>query len=792
MNLPKIVVFTAVSLICNLVVAQEKVQSPTPPPKTIQWFFEKTYLHTDREYYSSGEDIWFSAYLVNGRSASLTSTSNNLYVELISSAAELVDRKVIRLDNGLGRGDFKLKDSIPGGWYQLRAYTNWMRNFDDLFVFQKKIYIHSNLPQKALSAVTITESIHLFPEGGSLVQDITGIVAFKAVDQEGNGIRVKGKIFAGNGEEAGAFESTELGVGVFTITPLAGKRYRVEGSYANGKTFNVALPDPLSKGISLHVVMDSLNAKAVVSVNEQMLTELKDQEITVSVKHGGNTYITERLKINKTRLALLVPLQELPQGINSISITDNQGRPHCERLIYVPGKPVRLSVVPDKMSYRPQEKVNLTVKAVDEQGKPVMAYLSLAAVDAIVPGNKHNIISYLWLESEIKGTIQDPGKYFDEKNPGRAKQLDLLLMTQGWRDYVWKKLADSKPAMRYMPEPGITISGNVRQKIGSKVLPGMNITLFGNGLTGSKIYMTKSMSDGRYFLDGLQWFGEQSVKLSSKDGKGKRAGWITVDSLFKDPLAIKPSGVNNINMPDFLVFDKEMERRMAFNRIAKTNEAVNLKEVVIDGGDKKSLRLWDEVLMTFGYPDLVYNITPGDYDYKGLEHFLLNKVPGTVSLSDTTDGIAFMVRGKKSPPRLVINKREDLFERLDYYSLPMNQINKIVVRHLVRTGGEDVYVINLDLKEEALKGTSLDVLNTTLPGYYQAREFYVPPFQDKMGVKQDLRTTIFWAPSLKTNEQGETKVSFLNADPNTTILIQAEGITSKGIPVTGTAQYQVK
>jgi hypothetical protein len=792
MKLHKIVVFSALGLLSVTGLAQQKVESAPTVPTKIQLFFEKTYLHTDREYYATGEDIWFSAYLVNGRSANLTSTSNNLYVELISPAAEIVDRKVIRLEKGLGKGDFKLRDSIPAGWYQLRAYTNWMRNFDDLFIFQKKIYIHNELPNKVGSAVTLAESIHFFPEGGSLVKDITGLVAFKALDQQGNGIKVNGKILTANGDMIGGFDSTDLGMGVFTIKPEAGIAYHVEGTYSNGKKFNVALPDALSKGISLHVTTDSTKTKVSISVNEAMLNELKDKNLTVSVKHVGNIYFTEKIKISKPMVSLLFPLQDLPQGITSISITDEQGRSHCERLIYVPGKSVHLTVSSDKINYRPQEQVNLTVKAVDQDGGPVKTFLSLAAVDAIVPGNESNIMSYLWLESEIKGKIEDPARYFDEKNPGRIKQLDLLLMTQGWRDYVWKRLADSKPVMSYMPEPGITISGKVRQKVGSKVLPGMNITLFGNELVGSKIYLTKSMADGRYFLDGLNWFGEQSVKLSSKDEKGKKGGWITVDSLFKDPMKVKTVGTNERGMPDLSLFDKESARRMAFNRIAKSNEAVNLKEVVIDGGDRKSLRLRDEVLMTFGYPDLEYNITPADYDFKGLEHFLLTKVPGTVSLSDTTDGVAFIARGKKSPPRLVVNKREDLFDRLDYYSLPMNQINKVVVRHLVRNGGEDVYVISLDLKEEALRGESLDILNTTLPGYYQAREFYIPPFQDKMGAKQDLRTTVFWAPLLKTNEQGEVKVSFLNADPQATIAIHAEGITEKGVPVTGSVQYQVK
>ena len=83
-------------LISFQVLAQKK-PVVNQDPKTFKLFFEKTYLQLDRTYYNSGEDIWFAAYLVNGKSASLTSTSNNLYVELINPKSEIIDRKLIRI-----------------------------------------------------------------------------------------------------------------------------------------------------------------------------------------------------------------------------------------------------------------------------------------------------------------------------------------------------------------------------------------------------------------------------------------------------------------------------------------------------------------------------------------------------------------------------------------------------------------------------------------------------------------------------------------------------------------------
>jgi len=63
-------------------------------------FFEKLYLHTDKQFYLSGENIWFKAYLVNPRSNQPTYTSNSLYVDLLNSDGDPVDQEMIRLDQG--------------------------------------------------------------------------------------------------------------------------------------------------------------------------------------------------------------------------------------------------------------------------------------------------------------------------------------------------------------------------------------------------------------------------------------------------------------------------------------------------------------------------------------------------------------------------------------------------------------------------------------------------------------------------------------------------------------------
>lgn len=102
---------------------------------------EKVYLHTDRDCYYPGDDIWFKAYLIDASYRLLSNHSNNLHVELISPASKIIDSHIIRLNEGLGNGDFRLPENLKSGRYRLRAYTNYMRNFDDQLFFNKDITI---------------------------------------------------------------------------------------------------------------------------------------------------------------------------------------------------------------------------------------------------------------------------------------------------------------------------------------------------------------------------------------------------------------------------------------------------------------------------------------------------------------------------------------------------------------------------------------------------------------------------------------------------------------------------
>ncbi|WP_421938996.1 MG2 domain-containing protein [Pedobacter sp.] len=778
---------------CFIYSFAQQANIPSTDPKTVKLFFEKVYLQTDRTYYGTGEDIWFSAYLVNGKSTSLTATSNNLYVELISPKSVVLDRKVTRLENGLGKGDFKLNDAMPSGWYNIRAYTNWMRNFNNDFVFQKRIYLGGNAgSEKVDEPKGIKKLIAFYPEGGALVEGVNSIVAFKANDEQGNGLKTKASIISSGGDTVTTFQSTDLGLGIFAFAPKANEQYRIEGFYANEK-FSTQLPSILKKGLVLHLSTDSATIKATISANEEMFKALNNKSMSIVIKHAGDNIYTGSLKMTKSSVSVSIPTQDFPRGIAVVTLVDEQGKPHCERLVFISGNnAIRLMVSQSKSVYQPREKVTLNIRAVDILGRPVKASVSLAAVDGLIPQEGSNLVSYLLLQSEIKGEIKNADQYFDVKNPSAAKQLDLLLLTQGWRDYLWRRLADSAIKVSYMPEPGFTIKGFVREKLANKPLPNMNITLFGSGFVGNKIYTTKTDENGHYFLDGLNWTGNQAVKISSQNSEGKKGGWLQIDSAFTSiPINLK-RGLYSFS-PDL---NAEMAKRMEYRRTYKFGDSITLNDVEINANKNKEVRLFNQVLTSFGYPDQVFNITAADYDYKGLEHFLLTKAKGAQSADDLdsvgNEGVLFISNGKKIRPRILINNREDLFGRLDYYSLTMDQINQVVIRHLVDNEAKDVYVISLNLKDSALRGPNLNLLNINLNGYYNARTFYAPNYNISNSQAKDLRTTLYWNPSIKTSDKGAVSISFFNSDNKGNVVVKTDGITENGHAVSDQFNYKVQ
>ncbi len=89
---------------------------------------EYAYVHTTNSLYLAGEYLYYSLYCFNADTKRLTELSTISYVELIHENGDRVFKHKLRLEKGVGSGDFFIPTSTPTGAYKLLGYTNWMQN----------------------------------------------------------------------------------------------------------------------------------------------------------------------------------------------------------------------------------------------------------------------------------------------------------------------------------------------------------------------------------------------------------------------------------------------------------------------------------------------------------------------------------------------------------------------------------------------------------------------------------------------------------------------------------------
>jgi hypothetical protein len=118
---------------------------------------EKVHLHLDKPYYSIGDTVYFKAYVVNAEKNTPSVISNIVYVDLIDDNNVVGETIKLPVTDGIAWGSIHMADSLHEGNYRLRAYTNWMRNFDEAFFYNQVIAVVDGFN----SLITAVPSIQL-------------------------------------------------------------------------------------------------------------------------------------------------------------------------------------------------------------------------------------------------------------------------------------------------------------------------------------------------------------------------------------------------------------------------------------------------------------------------------------------------------------------------------------------------------------------------------------------------------------------------------------------------------
>lgn len=760
---------------------------------TEQHLQEKIYVHTDRELYLAGEILWFKLYNINTASNTSDDFSKIAYVDIIDKDQKPVLQAKVAIDKGSGSGSLYLPVSLSSGNYQFRAYTSWMKNFSPDFYFEKNIRLINTLAKPEKQSALNNEDkfdIQFFPEGGNLVESLPAKVAFRAIDHQGKGIDFQGKLIDESNNNLLNFKPLKFGIGSFVFTPESGKKYRVMIEAPGSKTMVKDLP-AVQTGYVLQLEntgQDKLKVK--VFANEGS----SNQQLILFVHSRQLNKLNEKIDLSGGKGELLIDRNKLSEGISQFTLFSAAGIALAERLYFVrPLTKLNLDIKADQTAYSTRKKVSIELQSKDENGVNSDADASVSVYASSNPGSDEaDIFDYLWLKSDLRGNVESPGYYLKNKDAIADEALDNLMLTHGWRRFVWQDVLSKKnPVFRFIPEiDGHIIQGRI---IDTRTQAPANNILAYLSLPGKKLHLygARSNSSGLVNFHTRNIYGPAEL-VAQTDTQQDSTYKIEILSPFsKEYSGTKPSElILNENLKDQL-FTQSLSSQV--QNVYSSNKLRIFYPALVDSSafylkpDKTYLldnfvrfNTMEEVLREY-VAEVPVTRQKDDFSVWVIVRPHLVNIPQNVKPLIILDGVPIFDSGNK-----IIKYDPKKVRSLDvvaqkYYLGPLSFES----------------IVNFTTYNGNLPDFQLDKRATIseYEGVQLKREFYSPVYETVAQSESrlpDFRNVMFWSPDVKIDSNGKKTISFYTSDQVNNYTIMLQGISSSGRAGSASLNIEVK
>lgn len=454
----------------NAIFSQKDVSSVIIEPfQKDALFREKVFIHLNKSIYFTNENIWFTSYVAVDDTNSPSEYTSNLHVNLLNQQGEVLESKNIFIKNGTGAGDFFVAEDYSSGNYFIQGYTNFMMNFgrENVFLQEIKIINPSEKKQSNQEQSTNTYDIQLFPESGYLLEDTQNTIGIKVLIN-GRGFPYSGKLINNKGVEITTFIGNSVGMGRCNFNYSKGEIYTAFIEI-NATVQKVQLPKAKATGIifSLDNVTSKDFVKLTLKTNDASIVSLNKDSLAL-LFYRNNT-ITEAVnlslkKSDKTSQELFFDKNRMLHGVNVVTLFRNN-QPIAERKFFI-DKPTEETAVLVKKLKTENDSIHFKISTLNSNFEPVKSLLSISILPEEAKSfheNQH-IKSAFLLTPYVKGEIENPSYYFQNRNPKTIENLDVLLLNQGWSAYTLEeKIKEINPKKKIDFESGFTINGDIKK-----------------------------------------------------------------------------------------------------------------------------------------------------------------------------------------------------------------------------------------------------------------------------------------------------------------------------------------
>lgn len=745
---------------------------------------EKIFVHINKNFYATGEILWFKIYCTDANDNKPTRLSKVAYVELIDETHNAVIQSMVALNDGTGNGSLHLPFSLNTGHYVFRAYTSWMKNFDHGLFFSGSVTIFN--PRALITETKGAGTAYngqFFPEGGQLLQGAANRVAFKVTGGDGKGVASNGFVLTSHGDTAVKFNSLKFGIGSFMLTPLPNETYKAVIK-VNGQTIAKDLQQVFESGYVMQVNDDGdrwnvhIQNAGNPSANPVYLILHNNFAIKqVEEVHPGQQGFAD-ISIDKSKA---------DDGIDFITLFDAQHRPVCERVIFKrPAARLIIEARPDQPHYETRKKVSIALSTRDEHNNSRSADLSMSVYrdDQLQDIKPDHISGYLLLRAGLKGYIESPDFYLENTDVDANKALDNLLISQGWTQFDWSSVSDgNKSKFKFLPEyTGPIITAQITNIVNNKPARGIVAYLTVNG--EQQLYLAKSDSSGRLLFNVHNFYGQHEIFVQTNS---------TLDSTYRIDVQNSFAERDATSFIEPLVLNQTNKKALAEN-------SLNMQVQNIFSGSQ--IRQYYNPLIDsarfFGRPDKTYKLD--DYTRFTTMEEVLREYVGSISVAKRRGKFhieTFNIDQPLGEPLVLLDGVPvfDADKLFKWDPLKIKKLDMITQDYLY---GPALFNGIMNFTTYKGDGTNFEIdphaVVLDFEGLQLERKFYSPVYDFGAEINSpvpDFRTALYWNPGVGTDTQGKGGLSFYTSDKPGQYIGVVEGITAQGKSGSSIFRFQV-
>jgi hypothetical protein len=555
-------------------------------------------------------------------------------------------------------------------------------------------------------------------------------------------------------------------LGLFPIENDGKQKLKLVLSGKTGQDQTFELPAPNPAGLAFSVVKTDAE---FISVN-LVFADKQKHAIALTATNGSSLYWAADMDINGIG-RIKIPADNLPQGINQLSVFSNDGKLLAERMVFLDKKQeLKVEVKPDKSNLKQGENIKVMVRLTDENNQPLSGNLSISITDNFRKAETTPQIEECLM---VGNELETPFSLISEAFHGQITNsalMDVFLISNRQKSFNWQKI------MQFNPEnavgnnsSGNSISGFVTDKNGNKINKAKVSLVINKNM---QLLTTTTNQNGQFSFANMNPVNKDDFSAKATDPEGKRELNIVLNKNFENRL----SDFIAKNALKYILLKKD---HVAGEIYINNNEDLFQRAPRLLNPNTNALDNQRKLLSTStNLLDVIKTIKPfkimnNQIVFIGSENSLLFQ-----------GGALIVLDGQQLGTDISVIQSISLMD-IDHINVSTNAMD--IHRY---TGLNSVGVVEIFLKRA--KANEPDVKKESTNQYNG--EYRIPKaFQVEItNLKRDLRTTLQWIPELKVDESGQAEITVTAGKVLSDFIIEVQGISTNGRMGSGKGRFSVR